>query len=474
MKDDASAAFAETMGAELEAAAGSAVDIPIGDRRYAIRGVLGEGGMGRVLEADDRQFARHVAIKQLKADISGEDGRRRFALEALVTGHLEHPGVPPVYERGVLSDGLPFYAMRLVRGRTLAEAMGGASTLAERMKLLPVIVRVAQTLAFAHERGVIHRDIKPENIVVGRHGESVVLDWGIAKVRGAALSDSMAAPGDAHGKAAHSTRHGAILGTPLYMAPEQASGDVSAIDERTDVFAIGGLLYQLLTGSAPYADLSVVETITRATSASYPPLDDKAREAPQAIREICKKAMARSPEDRYATAGALADALETFSAEAVVGKHSRVIHHLADVATVAGVLALFIGGAIVFHEASSFKAQGFSAWVPFAGIVGAALSIVEWRTRGRYRLGPLTLGLILAVFLCGLAFTVTAMEQVFNAARAAQPMDPNHASLIFFNGSHEALGGLSSASITAAIQAMFWGAAQRSTLLAKEKAQRKA
>ncbi len=160
---------------------------PMGSARYDLGEEIGRGGMGLVYSANDRQFSREVAIKRLRPDARDAGHYDRFVTECLITGNLEHPGIPAVYERGGLEDGgEPFCAMRRVRGRTLEEALGDAGSLERRLAHIPALIRVAQTLAYAHSEGVVHRDIKPSNVVVGDYGETFVLDWGIAKVRGVA------------------------------------------------------------------------------------------------------------------------------------------------------------------------------------------------------------------------------------------------------------------------------------------------
>lgn len=219
-------------------AAAPPTPVPPGSERYELLSLVGEGGMGRVVSARDRQFDRLVAVKELSGAGFSNEALRRFSTEAVVTGNLEHPGIAPVFERGV-RDGTPYYVMRLVRGRTLMQAIASTSSLDERLALLPAVVRVAHTLGFAHERGVVHRDVKPENVILGTHGETLLLDWGIAKVRGLTSSD----PTDGPTSVGTQTQMGTVMGTPMYMAPEQARGDTDAIDERTDVFALGAMLY---------------------------------------------------------------------------------------------------------------------------------------------------------------------------------------------------------------------------------------
>ena len=176
--------FAETCAAALEGDGDTDVlaGLPQTGERYEVRRPLGEGGMGVVFEAEDRLFGRRVALKKVRHD--NRSLHRRFVAEAVVTANLEHPGIAPVYERGLDDVGAPFYAMRLVEGRTVSEVVAERERLEDRLALLPSMVRLAQTLAFAHDRGVVHRDVKPDNVILGDHGQTVLLDWGIAKVRG--------------------------------------------------------------------------------------------------------------------------------------------------------------------------------------------------------------------------------------------------------------------------------------------------
>lgn len=198
--------------------------MPTGNTRYETTGVIGEGGMGRVVQATDKQFSRVVAIKELRHDRADAASRERFELEALVTGNLEHPGIPAVYERGHNPDSSPFYVMRRVLGLTLDEALKEAGdSLAERLKLLPVVMKAAQTVGFAHAQGVVHRDLKPQNIIVGKHGEVVVVDWGLAKVRGMVLHTTSGEHLIGSGGGAE-TVAGSVMGTPAYMAARAGAG----------------------------------------------------------------------------------------------------------------------------------------------------------------------------------------------------------------------------------------------------------
>jgi hypothetical protein len=460
--------FARTVMGALEQKAPSsaaAAGAPIGAQRYSIAQLIGEGGMGRVLEARDLQFARTVALKQLRKDAASAAARERFVLEALVTGNLEHPGVPTVYERGELSDGSAFYAMRLVRGRTFAQAIADAPDLAGRLKLVPVVIKVAQTLGFAHERGIVHRDIKPDNVIVGRYGEAVVLDWGIAKVRGISQTGepSTGAIGASSTGSSSQTRQGAVMGTPAYMAPEQAAGEVDRIDARTDVFALGGLLYHLLTGHAPFAGPDVKTVLERAAKAQAEPLAVTAKAAPQGIRAICEKAMARSQDDRYQTAGDFADALESFTADAVAGRESRAVKWFANLVALGGALVLAVATVVMTQQVSSLRDQGFFGIFPVLFAVdGCALAAVEWWTRGRYRLGPLTLAFAIATFFIGVATTAWGMTLVFEKLR--QDEVAQDAALyrgMLAEGMRETLGSVANACLYSAVQLTLWAIARR-------------
>ena len=200
-----------------------------------------------------------------------------------------------MYERGVDAQGAPFHAMRRVQGRTLAARLAEADTREKRLALLPLVTRVAQTIGFAHDQGVVHRDIKPDNILVGDHGEVVVLDWGLARVRG--VPSEGAGSSDLPASASH-TVHGAVIGTPAYMAPEQASGDLDRIDERSDVFALGALLFHVLAGSAPYRGKTIDAILDEARAAKLPALP---ADAPPELAAICRAPRRETPRPASAT-----------------------------------------------------------------------------------------------------------------------------------------------------------------------------
>jgi serine/threonine protein kinase len=210
--------------------------------RYEIISEHGRGGLGRVSRAYDRDLGRDVAIKELLS--RGNVSEVRFLREALITARLEHPGIVPVHEAGIWHDGTPFYAMKLVSGRPLRDLIAERTTVEARIGLLHHVIAIADAIAYAHGRNIIHRDLKPANVIVGEFGETIVIDWGLAKDLSAASEP------EATDRGPFRTNHdtelttaGSVLGTPTYMSPEQARGD--HVDQRADVFAIGAMLWEL-------------------------------------------------------------------------------------------------------------------------------------------------------------------------------------------------------------------------------------
>jgi tetratricopeptide (TPR) repeat protein/tRNA A-37 threonylcarbamoyl transferase component Bud32 len=232
--------------------------VPAALGRFALAGEIGRGGMGCVLQGHDPALDRDLAIKVLLPAHRGqEDLERRFLEEARIAGRLEHPGIPPVHELGRADDGRPFFAMKLIRGRTLGELLHERSYVQNDLpRFLAIFEQVCQTIAYAHAHGVIHRDLKPANVMVGKYGEVQVMDWGLAKVMGeksVPAAQDIPVPASVLQPSREALSHaGSVLGTPAYMAPEQARGQVHKLDERTDVFGLGGILSQILTGSPPF------------------------------------------------------------------------------------------------------------------------------------------------------------------------------------------------------------------------------
>ena len=220
---------------------------------YTLDRKIGEGGMGVVWRALDTRLDRYVAIKFLPADVTADpERRRRFLREASIQGRLEHPAIVPVHELGRDDDGLPFFVMKKLSGITLGKILADPATRARigLQRILRAFVEVCLAIELAHVRGIVHRDLKPDNILLGDFGEVYILDWGVAKVKGDAETDpaeSVIPPP----QGVEATR-GAV-GTYAYMAPEQAEGEVRRVDRRSDVFGLGAILYEVLTGRAPYA-----------------------------------------------------------------------------------------------------------------------------------------------------------------------------------------------------------------------------
>ena len=288
------------------------------DGRYTLERELARGGMGRVWVADDARLDRKVAIKELLAE-SGQ--RARFERELALTSRLDHPSIVSIQDGGTWADGKPYYVMKLVHGESLDRVIDRARTAAERVALVPYGLAVVDAVAYAHAQGIVHRDLKPENILIGDFGETVVIDWGLAKDLRAATPELVDGPYRdvvKHGE----TLGGEVLGTPAYMAPEQAMGD--AVDERADVYALGAVLYHLLAGKRPYRGARIEDVLAAVITGPPPALIG----VPRDLATIVEKAMAREPEARYANAGELAVDLKRFLAGQLVNAHEYTIAQL--------------------------------------------------------------------------------------------------------------------------------------------------
>jgi eukaryotic-like serine/threonine-protein kinase len=298
------------------------VELPIVERsHYEILGELSRGGFGRILRARDRRSGRLVAIKEMLD--AGHDVAR-FVREALLTCNLQHPAIVPVYEIGRWPDGVAFYAMKLVAGRSLAEAIQDAVSRPDRLALLSHVTAVADALAYAHELGIIHRDLKPANVLVGPFGETVVIDWGLGK--DIAEAEGRAEPLAPAGTA-DLTMAGALLGTPAYMSPEQARGE--PVDHPTDVYALGAMLYHVLAGAMPYAESTSVDHILDQVRAGPPrPLAALDPALPHELVAITAKAMAHDAAARYPSARELAEDLRRFATGQLVSAHDYSLGQL--------------------------------------------------------------------------------------------------------------------------------------------------
>ena len=286
-----------------------------GSGRYTSGDEIARGGMGRVVEATDTLLDRVVAVKEA---LTGDpEALRRFARETKITARLEHPSIVPVYDAGT-DGGAPFYVMRRVTGRPLAELIADAPTLADRLALVPHVLAAAHAVAHAHSRGIIHRDIKPANILVGELGETVVIDWGLAKVVGEPEPDD---PYVSNGDAGDSlrTRVGTVFGTPGFMSPGQVRGEPVGPDG--DVYALGATLYYLLAGKPPHHAKSGDEMMSLAAAGAPTPLARLVSGVPPELSTIVDKALAYDGADRYPDAGAFAEDLRRFSTGQLVASH---------------------------------------------------------------------------------------------------------------------------------------------------------
>lgn len=283
--------------------------------RYRESTPIGKGGMSTVHRVTDAVVGRRVAVKMFKVGgpVTRED-EQRFIEEARITGQLEHPNIVPIHDLCVENeDQPPYFTMKLVEGRTLTEIIrenAQVSLTATHLEpLLEVFLRVCDAIAYAHTRGVIHRDLKPENIMVGSHGQVYVMDWGVARLLPHAAANPSPAPegGVVLGVPSLRDERGSIIGTMIYMAPEQAMGLTDEVDERTDVFGLGAMLYAILTARPPYLGRTHIEVLRLAREAQIIPPDVVAphRSPPPELCRIAMKAMSCAPGDRYARVDAM-------------------------------------------------------------------------------------------------------------------------------------------------------------------------
>ena len=356
-----------------------------GDRRYRVRGEIARGGMGSILKVWDRDLRRHLAMKvALATGASGSsvaerlDSRAlaRFLEEAQITGQLDHPGVVPVHELGIDSSGRVYFTMRLVRGDDLEDVFRLVESGQQgwtRTRALGVLLKVCEAVAFAHSKGVIHRDLKPSNVMVGRFGEVYVMDWGLAKVIGRESAVDTELRGGASATFSRLatlreelededsgspvfTQHGEVVGTPAYMPPEQAEGDIDGMGPASDVYSVGAILYRLLAGRRPYQDDRRRQgphvVLRRVIEGPPAPLRELAPETPVELAAICDKAMARRPGDRYADLEAMGDDLRaSLEGRVVAAYHTGPLEELrkwvgrnrALTWTAVGSLVVFVG-----------------------------------------------------------------------------------------------------------------------------------
>jgi serine/threonine-protein kinase len=374
--------------------------------RYQIVRPLAHGGLGEVFVARDQELHRDVALKEIRTSHADDPAsRKRFMLEAEISGSLEHPGIVPIYGLGQYENGRPFYAMRLIRGQTLKDAIAcfhaadgpgrdaGERSLAFR-QLLSRFISVCNTVAYAHSRGVLHRDLKPSNILLGNYGETLVVDWGLAKVMSSppaevqAESETALRPeqGDPE-----MTEPGQIPGTPVYMSPEQALGPACQLQPASDIYCLGATLYTLLTGKPPFHGVAREAILQRVQRGDLERPRSVKPAVPVALEAVCLKATALEPKERYATGLELAADLEHWMADEPVGAWREPLavrftrwlrrHRAAVLAGVAGIIAaaLCLAVATVLLTAANERERKANAKSQDRSEM--ALEVIDWFTR---------------------------------------------------------------------------------------------
>jgi eukaryotic-like serine/threonine-protein kinase len=338
--------------------------------RYRRLRLHATGGLGEIYVAHDEELNREVALKEIRGPlVRDRHSRARFLMEAEVTGNLAHPGVVPVYGLGAHPDGRLYYAMRLIEGESLKDGIarfhgehGSAGSppsehSLELRRLLRRIIDVCNAVGYAHSRGVIHRDLKPANIMLGAFGETLVVDWGLAKVHGRTDTPDAGGKGPFQPRSAGDiavTQPGTASGTPAYMSPEQAEGNLDRLGPRSDIYSLGATLYCLLTGRAPFEDDSLQVILRKVKAGQFSPPRLVQPGVDRALEAVCLKAMALEPAGRYSSAQAVALDLERWLADEPVSarreplsqrlrrwpRRHRTVAASTAVALVAGVIGL--------------------------------------------------------------------------------------------------------------------------------------
>jgi eukaryotic-like serine/threonine-protein kinase len=325
--------------------------------RYQILNEHGRGGLGRVSRAHDRDLGRDVAIKELISRTSISE--IRFLREAMITARLEHPGIVPMYEAGRWPDGTPYYAMKLVAGRPLRDLIAERTTVDQRIGLLHHVIAVADAIAYAHGRNIIHRDLKPANVIVGDFGETIVIDWGLAKDLSSSCEEPAIAGSPSHSPSSNDlTAAGVVLGTPSYMPPEQERGE--HVDQRADVFAIGAMLWEICSlQKVPPTNLRQRRRLLR-----HAGID-------QDLAVIIDKALNPDPECRYPDAAGLAADLKAFKSGARISARSYSLfamlahwtrrHRTLSLAIVSATLLATAGGTLYIRNIAAESVRADNA-----------------------------------------------------------------------------------------------------------------
>jgi serine/threonine-protein kinase len=345
--------------------------------RYCEKGLHASGNLGDVYEADDLEIKRVVALKRLKAGRTGDLSlRAQFLLEGEITGRLEHPGVVPVYGMGKTPAGDDYYAMRFIRGETFWDAIQDFHNARARLdpgdrqlelrRLLNRFVDVCEAIAYAHSRGILHLDLKPQNVMLGKYGETLVVDWGLAKAVGHSdpTAGELTLVPETAGMDAIVNQPGRIFGTREYMSPEHVSGDPNRLAPQSDVYSLGAMLSLLLTGKLRFENRGVVATIDAISKGDFPRPHQLKPSIDPALDAVCMKAMALQLDDRYPSARALADDVERWLADEPVSAYRERLarrarrwarRHRSIVTGAAAILltfslALGVGFFLVNHE----------------------------------------------------------------------------------------------------------------------------
>ncbi len=299
--------------------------------RYTVRHLHSEGGLGRIWIVRDEELNRDVVLKELSPEhAQNAAARARFLREAQVAGQLEHPNIVSVYELGCRPDlAQPYYTMRYVRGKTLSARIAehhrkrrkGTESPLEMRRLLNAFLCVCNAIAYAHSRGVVHRDLKPANVVLGEFGEVILLDWGLAKVAGTREARKAGKVDLSETADLKVTFAGSVLGTPAYMSPEQAAGEVEAIGPATDVYGLGAILFEILTGRPPHAGVDATEIVGHVLHGPAPRASALLPAVSRTLDAICSRAMHRSAARRYARVSDLVDDVQRYLADQPVSVH---------------------------------------------------------------------------------------------------------------------------------------------------------